>query len=320
MGARIVSLLPSATEIVYALGLGDDLVAVTHECDFPPEARLKPAVTSSAVADQGEAGLAPTSREIDDRVRERQASGEGTYRLNIPLLSELRPDLIFTQGLCDVCAVPHGVVRRAVPTLPTKPHVYSLDPAGVGDVLSDVKTVGDATGRQARARELIAALRARIDRVTLKSAGLPPRRVFCLEWLDPPWTAGHWMPEMVGMAGGYDEIGGAGQPSRRTTWEQVARFAPEVVVLMPCGFDLERTVREFGRTPLPPEWPALPAVRSGEVYAVDGSAYFNRPGPRLVDGLEILASLIHPGLFDPPDLPDAVQRAVARAPESAPRP
>jgi len=304
---RIVSLLPSATEILYALGLDEELVGVTHECDYPARARLKPAVTTSVLGDAGEESLAPTSREIDARVAESRASGEGTYGLNLELLAELRPDLIFTQGLCDVCAVPHGLVRRAVPRLPTKPHVYSLDPAGVGDVLSDVKTVGDATGRQARARVVIADLRARIDEVTLRSAGAPPRRVFCLEWLDPPWTAGHWVPEMVGMAGGYDALGGIGQPSRQTTWEEIARFAPEIVVLMPCGFDLERTLSEFERTPHPAEWSALPAVRADRVYAVDGSAYFNRPGPRLVDGLELLAAIVHPELFDLPDLPDAAQ-------------
>ena len=297
---RIVSLLPSATEIVYALGLGDDLVGVTHECDYPPEARSKPAVTASTLADP-----TLTSSEIDARVAEQQAAGDGTYRLNVERLAELRPELILTQGLCDVCAVPHGVVRRAVPSLPTRPHVYSLDPTSVGDVLSDVKTIGDATGRQARAREVIAGLRARIDRVTFLTAGIQPfPRVFCLEWLDPPWTAGHWVPELVGMAGGYDELGGSGEPSRRTDWQEIARFAPEVIVLMPCGFDLERTRAEFARTTLPPEWSELPAVRAGRVWAVDGSAYFNRPGPRLVDGLEILAGIIHPELFDPPR-PDA---------------
>ena len=293
---RVVSLLPSATEIVYALGLGDQLAGVTHECDYPPQARTKPAVTSSTLSDPS-----LTSAEIDARVAEQQADGLGTYRLDVGRLAELRPSLIFTQGLCDVCAVPHGVVRRAVPSLPTRPHVYSLDPTSIGDVLSDIKTVGDATGRQVRARELIAQLRRRIDRVTFLTAGielLP--RVFCLEWLDPPWTAGHWVPELVGMAGGYDELGGGGEPSRRTTWQEIARFAPEVIVLMPCGFDLERTRAELARTTLPPEWSGLPAVVDGRVWAVDGSAYFNRPGPRLVDGLEILAGIIHPELFDAP--------------------
>jgi iron complex transport system substrate-binding protein len=301
---RIVSLLPSGTEIVYALGLGDELVGVTHECDFPPEARGKPVLTGSGLA-----GRSLTSREIDDSVRELRASGAGTYSLDVGLLAELRPDVIITQGLCDVCAVPHGVVRRAVPSLPTRPRVYSLDPASVGDVLSDVKTIGDATGRQARARDVIAGLRARIDAVTLASARVESiPRVFCLEWLDPPWTAGHWVPEMVGMAGGFDALGGIGQPSRRTTWPEIAAFAPEVMILMPCGFDLARTLGELERTELPPEWSGLPAVRSGRVYAVDGSAYFNRPGPRLVNGLELLAAIIHPELFDLPPLPDAVRR------------
>lgn len=302
---RIVSLEPGATEIICALGLDDELVGVTHACDYPPAARLKPKVTTSSLADES-----LTSREIDARVAEQKAGGAGTYELNVPLLAELRPDLIFTQGVCDVCAVSHGTIRRAVvPMLASTPHVYSLDASTLGDVLSDVKTVADATGRQARAREVIAALRARIDRVSLRSAGVrSPRRVFCLEWLDPPWTAGHWVPEMVGMAGGVDELGGIGQPSRRTTWPEIAAFAPEVIVLMPCGFALERTLRELERTSLPPEWASLPAVRSGEVYAVDGSAYFNRPGPRLVDGLELLAHVIRPSLFEPPPLEGAVSR------------
>ena len=293
---RIVSLVSSATEIVYALGLDERLVGVTHECDFPPEARCKPAVTSSAPADES-----LTSREIDARVAEQRAIGLGSSRLDLERLAELRPDLILTQGLCDVCAVPHGVVRGAVPTLPSKPHVYSLDPSSVGDVLSTIKTVGDATKSQARARELIAALRARIDPVTLRSAGAGTMpRVFCLEWLDPPWTAGHWVPEMVGMAGGRDVLAGIGRPSRRATWDEIAACEPEIIVVMPRGFGLERTRRELERTSLPPEWASFPAVRSGRVYAVDGSAYFNRPGPRLVDGLEILAGIIHPELFDPP--------------------
>ena len=311
---RIVSLLPSATEIIFALGLEEQLVGVTHECDFPPEARLKPAVTSSALADQS-----LSSGEIDARVLEQQANGQGTYGLNVDLLAELRPDLIFTQGLCDVCAVPHGLVRQAIPALPGRPSVYSLDPASVGDVLSNIKTVGDATGCSPRARQVITALRARIDAITLKSASLELRRVFCLEWLDPPWTAGHWMPEMVGMVGGFDGLGAMGQPSRRTSWMEIARFAPEVVVLLPCGFNLERTLRELDRTSLPPEWSDLPAVRSGQVYAVDGSAYFNRPGPRLVDGLELLASIVHPKVFDEPPLSNAVKRTASAAAQIAER-
>jgi iron complex transport system substrate-binding protein len=304
---RIVSLLPSATEILFALGAGDDVVGVTHECDYPPEARAKPYLTASGLA-----GESLTSREIDAQVAQQQASGEGIYRLDVGRLSELHPDLIFTQNLCDVCSVPHGVVRQAVPRIPSKPRVYSLDPTSVGDVLSDVKTAGDATGRQRRARELIASLRARIDAITLRSAGVQTMpRVFCLEWLDPPWTAGHWVPEMVGMAGGYDGLGGMGQPSRRTTWAEIRSFAPEVLVVMPCGFDLARTLHELDRTPLPPEWGTLPAVQAGRVYAVDGSAYFNRPGPRLVDGLELLACIIHPELFGEPHLPNAAQRIQA---------
>ncbi len=300
---RIVSLLPSATEILFALGLDDEVVGVTHTCDFPSEARRKPIVTRSRLDQSAD------SREIDARVAELREGGASADELDEALLAELRPDLIFTEDLCDVCAVPHGVVRAAVPRLPTKPHVYSLSPTTIGDVLSDVKTVGDATGRQASAREVIKSLRTRIDAVTLKTAGVEtPPSVLCLEWLEPPWTAGHWVPEMVGMAGGYDPLAGAGRPSRRTTWEQVERAAPDVLVLMPCGFDLPRTLAELERTPLPAAAASLPALREGRAFAVDGSAYFNRPGPRLVDGIEILASIIHPALFGEPRPPHAVAR------------
>ena len=290
---RIASLLPSATEIVCALGLIDELVGVTHECDYPPEVVGKPVVTRSVLAGEG-----LTSCEIDDAVRAQQASGQGVYELDATLLAELAPDLVLTQGLCDVCAVSHSVVRQTVPQLPGKPRVLSFSPQHLADVLSNVKTVGDFTRRTAEARALIAALRTRLDRVALKTVAVErPPRVFCLEWLDPPWTAGHWVPEMVGLAGGIDALTTAGLPSRRATWQEIAAYAPEVVIVMPCGFDLERTLFEAARTDWPPEWQSLPAVRAGRVWAVNGSAYFNRPGPRLFTGVEILAEVLHPELF-----------------------
>jgi iron complex transport system substrate-binding protein len=290
---RIISLLPSATEIVCGLGLVDDLVGISHECDYPPEVVGKPVVTRSVID-----GESLSSREIDDAVRAQQEQG-GVYALDLELLAELEPDLVLTQGLCDVCAVSHSLVRQHVPRLPSKPRVLSLSPQRLADVLSNVKTVGDFTGRTTEARTLIAALRTRLDRVALATVSaerLP--RVFCLEWLDPPWTAGHWVPEMVGLAGGIEGLTTAGVPSRRATWPEIAEYAPEVVVLMPCGFDLERTRREAAWTAWPEEWARLPAVRAGRVWAVSGTDYFNRPGPRLFDGVEVLARIFHPERFD----------------------
>jgi iron complex transport system substrate-binding protein len=215
------------------------------------------------------------------------------------LLGELRPDLILTQGLCDVCAVPHSLVRQTVPRLSSKPKVLSFSPGHLADVLSNIKTVGEFTGRRAEARRLITALRTRLDLLALKTGIVErPPRVFCLEWLDPPWTAGHWVPEMVGLAGGFEGLTAAGLPSRRASWGEIAEYAPEVVVLMPCGFDLDRTRREAAEVAWAPEWHTLPAVQEGRVYAVDASAYFNRPGPRLFTGVEILAQLFHPDRFE----------------------
>lgn len=287
---RIVSLLPSATEIVCALGLEDSLVGVTHACDYPPSARTRPKVTTSTVN-----SALLESRAIDDLVRERQQRHEPLYVLDVDLLAALAPDLILTQGLCEVCAVSHGVVQQALPALPAQPQVLSFSPLHLADVLSNIKTIGDFTSRQESARALITELRTRLDRVALATGAaeqLP--RVACLEWLDPPYAAGHWVPEMVGLAGGLDVLGVAGAPSRRLEWHEVTAAAPEVVVLMPCGFDLDRTVAEAKRTPWPSAWRQLAAVRTGRVWAVNGSAYFNRPGPRLFTGVEILAALLQP--------------------------
>lgn len=283
---RIVSLLPSATEIAFGLGLGDDVVGVTHECDYPPEARLKPCVTTTTL------DTSLSSREIDAITTGHLADGTSAYRLDTEALRALEPDLVLTQMLCEVCAVPHTLVRESLPHLASRPKVLSLEPVRLADVLSNVKTVGDHTGHQQEARGLIAGLRDRIDTTALDAAARGPMpRVFCMEWLDPPWSAGHWVPDMVGLAGGMELLGCAAEPSRRVTWDEIDAVAPEVIVLMPCGFDLERTVAEFRRTELPEIWSNLPAVQAGRVFAVDGSAYFNRPGPRLVDGLEMLAEI-----------------------------
>ena len=295
---RIVSLLPSATEIAFALGLGDQVVAVSHECDYPPAARERPAVTRSPIH-----GHALTSAEIDRHTTEQLRDGGTLYYLDTERLGELAPDLILTQELCDVCAVAQPEVERAVRELGSNPRVLSLEPNTLGDVLDTIRVVGAATGREARAAELVAGLQDRIEATRERSAGLRERpRVFCLEWTDPPWVAGHWVPGMVQLAGGRDVLGRAGEPSTRIAWADVQAAAPEVVVLMPCGYDLERTLADRPVVEALPGWAVLPAVRAGHVYAVDGSSYFNRPGPRLVDGLELLAHLLHPEVFARPAL------------------
>ena len=296
---RICSLLPSATEIAFALGLDDSVVAVTHECDYPPQARSKRVVVKSSIdpASQG-------SAEIDKSIGERLKDSRGVYTIDLPRLREADPDLILTQELCDVCAVDYNEVLSAARSLARKPKIISLTPTLLAGVLRDIELVGEATGKQREAGAVVGRLRARIDRVREQVAGAGTRpRVACIEWLDPIYIAGHWIPEMVELAGGTDELGKKGLPSEKTSWDRVVQSAPEVIVLMPCGFEVERTMKEFELLRRLPGWDDLPAVRERRVFAVNGSAYFNRPGPRLVDGLEILARLFHPKIF--PAEPDA---------------
>ena len=320
MGVRIVSLLPSTTEIVYALGLGDSLVGVTHECDFPAAARGKPIVTRSLLDHSG-----ATSEEIDHAVRQQLRAGLSLYDLDTARLAQLAPDLILTQALCDVCAVAFGQVERAVRDVSAEfaalaPQVLSLEPRSLDDVLATVATVAAAAGVPERAEPLLACWRERIARVRAAGAraGHPPR-VACLEWLDPIFGPGHWLPELVEIAGGRPGFGTRHQDSRRVAWGDVIAFAPEVIVITPCGFDLAHAIKE-ARSVLPrrPGWHALPAVRQGRVYAVDGNAYFSRPGPRIVESLELMAELLHPeacagwapaGSWQQVDLTDAPQTA-----------
>jgi len=303
---RICSLLPSATEIVYALGLGDQLYGVSHECDYPPEAAAKPTLIRSAF-DQSSL----SSLEIDHAVMERLRSGEGVYTIDQDLLRQAEPDLILTQELCDVCAVPYSEVKRAVDQLVSQPRLLPLSPSLLGDVLQDISRVGEATGREGQAGFLVRRLRERIDRVTARTATAAERpATFCLEWADPLYVAGHWIPEMVEMAGGIDGLGGKGKPSVLIEWERVVSYAPEVVILMPCGFDVERAVREMPLLTRLPGWSDLPAVQRGQIYAVNATAYFSRSGPRLVDGLELLAKILHPELFPGP-IPGEVARPLS---------
>lgn len=296
---RIVSLLPSASEIVAALGLTDQLVGISHSCDYPPEILGKPVLTRPCLEPKSLG-----SYEIDALIAQRVREGRSVYELDGEGLKAADPDLILTQELCDVCAVGHRDVALAAQQLPRKPEVLSLDPCFLGDVLRDIQRVAVATGVPERAKPVVSGLRRRIETVAERAKAAERRpRVACLEWLDPLYTAGHWVPELVELSGGRDVLAAKGEPARKIPWDQVVTATPEVLVLMPCGFDVPRTLKELHLITGRPGWRELPAVKAGHTYAVNGSAYYNRFGPRLVDGLEFLAHLIHPDLF--PDTPPA---------------
>jgi iron complex transport system substrate-binding protein len=280
---RIVSLVPHATELLFALDLGEDVVGVTHECDYPPEAADLPQVTRNVLPE----GLA--AAEIDAAVRERTEQGESIYELDEELVAELEPDLIITQALCHVCAVSVDEVHALAQTLPGPPVVISLDPKTYGETLGDVRTVARATDSKDAALDLIARTARRADVVRLAVRGAPRPRVAALEWLDPVFVAGHWTPQLIEMAGGEDVVGFSGEPSRVASWEDVAAAQPEVVVVMPCGYDAARALVEAEE-----HAEHLRSLGADQVVAVNASAYFSRPGPRLVDGLELLAHILHP--------------------------
>lgn len=301
---RICSLLPSATEIVFSLGLEENLVAVTHECDYPPQVARLPIISRSTI-DHSES----SSRDIHHHVSKSVHQGSSLYELDRDLLKKLDPDLILTQELCPVCAVSYREVRAAVRVLEGEPKVLSLEPTDLEEILQTIDLVGQLTGRGDRAGELIGPLRRRIESVAQATQGaafLP--RVFAMEWVDPPFAGGHWVPEMIRLAGGQDGLGKEQQPSFEVSWQQIAGYDPEIIVLMPCGFNLHRALSEFQQMSFSPQWSRLNAVRSGRVYVVDGSSYFNRPGPRIVDGLEILAEILHPELFPRTQPPEAWQK------------
>lgn len=294
---RIVSLLPSATEIVFALGLGDQLVGVTHECDWPPEAARVPAVTRSTrdLTDL-------SSREIDRLVGEAIHGGSSLYELDEAALEAARPDLILTQELCAVCAVSYRRVNEVARAIDAAITVVSLEPTSIEGILNSIATVGAMADAEEAALDVVAALRSRLrkleTRVTRRrERGQVPVRVVALEWLDPPFVVGHWVPEQIRRSGGWDLLGREGEKAIPTTWQAIREVDPEMLVLMPCGFHLAGTVDEWERTPRPPFWRELEAVRRGQVFAVDGSAYFSRPGPRVIDGIELLAEIFDPDGF-----------------------
>ncbi|HYP00918.1 MAG TPA: cobalamin-binding protein [Pyrinomonadaceae bacterium] len=300
---RIVSLLPSATEIVCALGLTDALVGVTHECDYPPTVVGLPQLTASRISHQ-----TMTSAEIDHAVRT-QLDGHGSiYDLDEEQMRALRPDLVITQELCDVCAVSYKTVEQAARLFDTDVRVVSLEPNTIADIFSNIRTVGSLTGRAPEAEGLIGELSTRLDALALALSETATRpRTLVLEWLEPPFAPGHWVPEQIAFAGGDYAFGHAGQPSRTTTPAEIVAYAPEVIVLAPCGYYKEDIIGALEAARLPAGWQELPAVARGEVWAVDATAYFSRPGPRVVGGAEILARIIHPELFGAPEEHEAVR-------------
>ena len=291
---RIVSFLPSATEMVYALGLGDQLVGITHECDYPPEAAAKPIAVRNVLPIES-----MSQPEIDAAVTQRMRDGLSLYQVDETLLQELAPDLILTQNLCQVCAPSGNEVTRVLDLLPKKPQILWLTPKSLEEIFDNLRELGQATGRLKEARELIATGRAKLETIAAVTRKLSVRpRVFCMEWLDPIYCSGHWMPEMVEIAGGVDALGRKGTDSVRIPWNDVLEWAPEVLVITPCGFNLDKIIEQAPQLLRYPGWSDLPAVRKGRVFAVDANSYFARPGPRVVEGTELLAHIFHPELFE----------------------
>ena len=285
---QICSLLPSATEILYALGLGDAVVGVTHECDFPPEAAKKPPLIRPRVDPQALPAV------IDRQVTELVSRGESIYSVDADLLASLAPDLIITQDLCHVCAASPDDLGTALTRFSKRPRILSLTPHSLADVWDDIRRIGEATGRRRDAQGLAMCLEQKVAAIEMNVANARRPRVLCLEWMDPFYIGGHWVPEMVAKAGGEDMLGRAGEPSFRATSEQIANTDAEIIVVMPCGYSSGRAVAEFSFKKLPSSWDKLPAIRDRRVFAVDANSYFSRPGPRLSDGVELLAHLFHP--------------------------
>jgi iron complex transport system substrate-binding protein len=303
MELRICSLLPSATEIAYAIGLGDSIIGVSHECDFPAEAASKPSLLRTRIDP-----TAPPA-EIDRQVTEIIQRGESIYAVDAELLRSLAPDLILTQDLCHVCAASPDDLATALTRFDYQPQVLSLTPRCLGEVWDDIRKVGDATGHGREAAALQASLKERVGEIAAVASRAKSRpRVLCLEWLDPYFVGGHWVPEMVALAGGDDVLGRLREPSFRVSEEQIAESGADLIVVMPCGYDAARAAQECGAVPFPASWRDLPAVRNRRIYASNANAYFSRPGPRLADGVEVLAHLIHPELF--PGCPAEAFRAI----------
>jgi iron complex transport system substrate-binding protein len=311
---RLISFLPAATEMAYALGLGEQVVGVSHECDFPADTKTKPVVVRCALPVE-----TMSLKEIDVAVAECIGSGGDLYAVDQPAVERLAPTHILTQALCQVCAPSGGEIARALKALPSKPQILWFTPHCIEDIFDNFRELGAATGRLAQAEELITSSRARLQQVAglTKKASRQPR-VFCLEWIDPYYCCGHWVPEMVELAGGEDRLGCKKADSIRTSWKDIAAWSPEILIVSPCGFGVEKAVEQANLLLQQPGWSDLPAVRDNRVFAVNANAYFARPGPRVVDGVELLAHLIHPELFEW-NGPDNAFRAISTANASASR-
>ena len=300
---KIASLLPSTTEIVCALGLEKNLVGITHECDFPPAITGRPHLTASRISHE-----TMSSREIDHAVRSNLDGHGSIYDLNEKLIEQLKPDVILTQELCEVCAVSYKTVQKAAKIFVADAKVVSLEPNTIADIFDNIKTIGELCGVSETAEKVIADLQNRLDRVRAKTENLEKRpKAFMLEWLEPPFAPGHWTPEQVEIAGGDCLLGKAGEKSQTTTYEAIFESKPEILVLIPCGYYTRDILRHLEITKFPPDWRELPAVKNDNVWALDASAYFSRPAPRVVDGAEILAKIFHAEIFGEPNEKEAVR-------------
>ena len=299
---RIASLLPSATEIVCALGLEKNLIGITHECDFPASIHNLPHLTASRISHE-----TMSSKEIDHAVRS-QLDGHGSiYDLNEKLLHELQPDLILTQELCDVCAVSYKTVEKAARMYTADAKVVSLEPNTISEIFDNVRFVGELTGTEAQAAKVVENLQQRLENLAEKTEDAARPRILMLEWLEPFFAPGHWVLEQVKYAGGDYSFGNLGKPSTTTTIEEIAAYSPEIIVLIPCGYYIADILRQVPQTNFPAAWFDLPAVKNGNVWAVDATSYFSRPAPRVVDGAEILARILHPNIFGAPSEQEAIQ-------------
>jgi len=303
---RIVSFLPSATETACALGLVNQLVGVTHECDYPEDVKSKPIVVRSALPLER-----MSLREIDVAVSERIRSGESLYLVHEKLMNELAPELVLTQNLCQVCAPSGSEVAKVLKALKPEPEILWMTPKSLAEIEDNLRALGQATGHLIEAEELIASGRARLNKIASLTHNLSYRpRVFCMEWIDPVYCSGHWVPEMVDLAGGVDALSRKGTDSVRIPWDNVLEWAPEVMIISPCGFSLDKVLKHTPQLFHLPGWQNLPAVCQRRVYAVDANSYFARPGPRVIDGTELLAHLIHPELFSWKGAQNAFQRVI----------
>lgn len=291
MENRIVSFLPSATEILYELGMGDKVLAVTHECNYPPAAKSKPKVIHSVFDPQK-----MTSQEIDKKVTDLMKAGKDIYILDEQVLKNVNPNLIVAQGICEVCSPFTNEINRAITILGGKPEVLILDPRNLDGILDNIIEIGKKVGKIGKANDLVSSLKTRIKTIQHIPKGARPK-VLCIEWLDPLFTAGHWVPQMVEIAGGINGLSSTGDQSRRMELDEAVKFDPDIIVLMPCGFDVKRTLQEYEKIADKEKWRSMRAVKQGEVYAVNANEYFSKPGPRTVIGLEILAKIINPDTF-----------------------